>query len=63
MPMFNLPKGVAPTVSIVIAGLTTGSNEQRENLYDRRHRGGPFGGDTLSGYSGVPNSTVDEERE
>ncbi|KAF9234000.1 armadillo-type protein [Melanogaster broomeanus] len=28
---FNLPKGVAPTVSIIIAGLTTGSNEQREN--------------------------------
>ncbi|KAG6848260.1 hypothetical protein H0H93_001776 [Arthromyces matolae] len=27
---FSLPKGVAPTVPIIIAGLTTGSNEQRE---------------------------------
>ncbi|KAF9232421.1 armadillo-type protein [Melanogaster broomeanus] len=31
VPRFNLPKGVAPTVSIIIAGLTTGSNEQRKN--------------------------------
>ncbi|KAF9232425.1 armadillo-type protein [Melanogaster broomeanus] len=31
VPGFDLPKGVAPTVSIIIAGLTTGSNEQREN--------------------------------
>ncbi|KAI9573327.1 armadillo-type protein [Boletus coccyginus] len=31
VPGFNLPKGAAPTVSIIIAGLTTGSNEQREN--------------------------------
>ncbi|KAF8161530.1 armadillo-type protein [Crassisporium funariophilum] len=30
VPGFNLPKGVAPTVPIIIAGLTTGSNEQRE---------------------------------
>ncbi|CAA7260345.1 unnamed protein product [Cyclocybe aegerita] len=30
VPGFDLPKGVAPTVPIVIAGLTTGSNEQRE---------------------------------
>lgn len=30
VPGFNLPKGVSPTVSIIIAGLTTGSNEQRE---------------------------------
>ncbi|GJE94641.1 ARM repeat-containing protein [Phanerochaete sordida] len=30
VPGFSLPKGVAPTVPIVIAGLTTGSNEQRE---------------------------------
>ncbi|CAK5273992.1 unnamed protein product [Mycena citricolor] len=28
---FSLPKGVAPTVPIIIAGLTTGNNEQREN--------------------------------
>ena len=28
---FSLPKGVAPTVPIIIAGLTTGSNEQLEN--------------------------------
>ncbi|KAF9047662.1 armadillo-type protein [Panaeolus papilionaceus] len=27
---FDLPKGVSPTVPIIIAGLTTGSNEQRE---------------------------------
>ncbi|EKM53603.1 uncharacterized protein PHACADRAFT_125439 [Phanerochaete carnosa HHB-10118-sp] len=30
VPGFSLPKGVSPTVSIIIAGLTTGSNEQRE---------------------------------
>ncbi|KAK7030667.1 TOG domain-containing protein [Favolaschia claudopus] len=30
VPGFGLPKGVAPVVPIVIAGLTTGSNEQRE---------------------------------
>ncbi|KAH6885450.1 translational activator GCN1, partial [Coprinopsis sp. MPI-PUGE-AT-0042] len=30
VPGFNLPKGAAPTVPIIIAGLTTGSNEQRE---------------------------------
>jgi hypothetical protein len=30
VPGFSLPKGVTPTVSIIIAGLTTGSNEQRE---------------------------------
>ncbi|KAF7294474.1 TOG domain-containing protein [Mycena kentingensis (nom. inval.)] len=30
VPGFSLPKGVAPTVPIIIAGLTTGSNEQRE---------------------------------
>ena len=30
VPGFNLPKGIAPVVPIVIAGLTTGSNEQRE---------------------------------
>ncbi|KAI0316101.1 ARM repeat-containing protein [Amylostereum chailletii] len=30
VPGFSLPKGVAPFVPIVIAGLTTGSNEQRE---------------------------------
>jgi len=30
VPGFNLPKGVAPTVPIIIAGLTTGSNDQRE---------------------------------
>lgn len=27
---FNLPKGIAPVAPIIIAGLTTGSNEQRE---------------------------------
>ncbi|KIJ11894.1 hypothetical protein PAXINDRAFT_157123 [Paxillus involutus ATCC 200175] len=31
VPGFSLPKGVGPTVPIIIAGLTTGSNEQREN--------------------------------
>lgn len=31
VPGLSLPKGVAPLVPIVIAGLTTGSNEQREN--------------------------------
>ncbi|KAH7929550.1 ARM repeat-containing protein [Leucogyrophana mollusca] len=31
VPGFSLPKGVAPTVPIIIAGLTTGSNEQRES--------------------------------
>lgn len=31
VPGFSLPKGVAPMVPIIIAGLTTGSNEQREN--------------------------------
>ncbi|KAJ7077832.1 armadillo-type protein [Mycena belliarum] len=31
VPGFSLPKGVAPTVPIIIAGLTTGSNEQREH--------------------------------
>lgn len=30
VPGFSLPKGVAPMVPVVIAGLTTGSNEQRE---------------------------------
>ncbi|KAF8911690.1 armadillo-type protein [Gymnopilus junonius] len=30
VPGFDLPKGVSPTVPIIIAGLTTGSNEQRE---------------------------------
>ncbi|RDX47550.1 ARM repeat-containing protein [Lentinus brumalis] len=30
VPGFSLPKGVSPTVPIIIAGLTTGSNEQRE---------------------------------
>ena len=30
VPGFNLPKGVSPTVPIIIAGLTTGTNEQRE---------------------------------
>ncbi|KAI0944136.1 hypothetical protein AcV7_002042 [Taiwanofungus camphoratus] len=30
VPGFSLPKGPAPTVPIIIAGLTTGSNEQRE---------------------------------
>ncbi|KAL5483042.1 GCN1 [Sanghuangporus weigelae] len=31
VPGFSLPKGIAPMVPIIIAGLTTGSNEQREN--------------------------------
>lgn len=31
VPGFSLPKGVSPAVPIIIAGLTTGSNEQREN--------------------------------
>lgn len=31
VPGLNLPKGVSPLVPIIIAGLTTGSNEQREN--------------------------------
>ncbi|KAI0077211.1 ARM repeat-containing protein [Panus rudis PR-1116 ss-1] len=31
VPGFSLPKGVAPMVPIIIAGLTTGSNEQREH--------------------------------
>jgi hypothetical protein len=30
VPGFSLPKGVAPMVPIIIAGLTTGSNDQRE---------------------------------
>ncbi|KAF5388930.1 hypothetical protein D9757_005118 [Collybiopsis confluens] len=30
VPGFSLPKGIAPMVPIIIAGLTTGSNEQRE---------------------------------
>lgn len=30
VPGFSLPKGIAPTVPVIIAGLTTGSNEQRE---------------------------------
>ena len=30
VPGFDLPKGVSPMVPIIIAGLTTGSNEQRE---------------------------------
>jgi hypothetical protein len=30
VPGFDLPKGVAPMVPIIISGLTTGSNEQRE---------------------------------
>jgi hypothetical protein len=31
VPGFSLPKGVAPVVPVIIAGLTTGSNEQREH--------------------------------
>ncbi len=31
VPGLNLPKGVQPMVPVIIAGLTTGSNEQREN--------------------------------
>ena len=31
VPGFSLPKGVASMVPIIIAGLTTGSNEQREH--------------------------------
>lgn len=31
VPGFGLPKGVSPFVPIIIAGLTTGSNEQRES--------------------------------
>ncbi|KAF8627766.1 hypothetical protein AX17_006131 [Amanita inopinata Kibby_2008] len=31
VPGFSLPKGVTPMVPIIIAGLTTGNNEQREN--------------------------------
>lgn len=31
VPGFNLPKGIGPMVPIIIAGLTTGSNDQREN--------------------------------
>jgi hypothetical protein len=30
VPGFSLPKGFSPAVPIIIAGLTTGSNEQRE---------------------------------
>ena len=30
VPGFDLPKGVSPAVPIIIAGLTTGSNEQGE---------------------------------
>ncbi|KAI0035599.1 ARM repeat-containing protein [Vararia minispora EC-137] len=30
VPGFGLPKGISPFVPIIIAGLTTGSNEQRE---------------------------------
>jgi hypothetical protein len=30
VPGYNLPKGIAPLAPIIIAGLTTGSNEQRE---------------------------------
>lgn len=30
VPGFGLPKGISPLVPIIIAGLTTGSNEQRE---------------------------------
>lgn len=30
VPGFSLPKGVSPTVPIIIAGLTSGTNEQRE---------------------------------
>ncbi|KIK62847.1 hypothetical protein GYMLUDRAFT_242480 [Collybiopsis luxurians FD-317 M1] len=30
VPGFSLPKGIAPMLPIIIAGLTTGSNEQRE---------------------------------
>ncbi|KAJ4478479.1 armadillo-type protein [Lentinula aciculospora] len=30
VPGFSLPKGIAPMVPIIIAGLTTGSNDQRE---------------------------------
>ena len=31
VPGFNIPKGISPMVPVIIAGLTTGSNEQREN--------------------------------
>lgn len=31
VPGFSLPKGLAPLVPVIVAGLTTGSNEQREN--------------------------------
>ena len=31
VPGFSLPKGVPSTVPIIIAGLTAGNNEQREN--------------------------------
>ena len=31
VPGFSLPKGLAPIVPIIIAGLTTGSHEQKEN--------------------------------
>ncbi|KAK2463021.1 hypothetical protein APHAL10511_004676 [Amanita phalloides] len=31
VPGFSLSKGVAPMIPIIIAGLTTGNNEQREN--------------------------------
>lgn len=31
VPGFSLPKGIAPLVPIIIAGLTTGSHEQKEN--------------------------------
>jgi hypothetical protein len=30
VPGFSLPKGVSPMIPIIIAGLTTGTNEQRE---------------------------------
>ena len=32
MPGFSLPKDVTPTMPIIITVLTTGSNEQRENV-------------------------------
>jgi HEAT repeat protein len=31
VPGFSLPKGISPVLPIIFAGLTTGSNEQREN--------------------------------
>ena len=58
---FNLPKGVAPTVPVIVAGLPTGSNERRENLCDRRPHGRMFGGDTLGRSSRVRSNSVDDK--